>query len=157
MELLQALSEWPVAAALRRSSLVYLLVNAAHIFSIGLLVGSIVTLDLRVLGMFRRFPLTALGPPLSHMAAAGLVLAMVTGFLLFTVRPVAYAQNSAFLAKLALVGFGIANALTLHFGRQWRLALAGGGAPSMQVRLAAFLSIVLWAGAVIAGRWIGFL
>ncbi|YBV97789.1 DUF2214 domain-containing protein [Phyllobacteriaceae bacterium JZ32] len=157
MELLQALSEWPVAAALRRSSLAYLLVNAAHIFSIGLLVGSIVTLDLRILGLFRRFPLSALGPPLAHMAAAGLVLAIATGLLLFTVRPVAYAQNSAFLVKLALVGFGIANALLLHFGRHWRLALAGSGAPSIEVRLAAFLSIVLWAGTVIAGRWIGFL
>ncbi|KXF77686.1 hypothetical protein ATN84_10120 [Paramesorhizobium deserti] len=156
MELLQALSEWPVAAALRRSTIAYLLVNAAHVFSIGLLVGSIVTLDLRILGLFKRYPIAVLGPPLSHMAAAGLVLAILTGILLFTVRPVAYAQNSAFLAKIALVGLGVANALLINRSRRWRLAVAGGDV-SAQVRLAALISITLWAGAVIAGRWIGFL
>ncbi|PRD41917.1 DUF2214 domain-containing protein [Phyllobacterium phragmitis] len=156
MELLQALSDWPVAVVLRRSMIAYLLVNAAHIFSIGLLVGAIVTLDLRVLGLFKRYPIAVLGPPLSHMAIAGVTLAILTGFLLFTVRPTAYVQNSAFLVKIGLVGLGIVNALMVNYNRHWRLALAG-GEMHLRVQIAALLSIALWAGAVIAGRWIGFL
>ena len=49
-EWLQALAATPVAALLRTSTVAYAALNAAHIFSIGLVVGSIATLDLRVLG-----------------------------------------------------------------------------------------------------------
>ena len=52
--LLGALEGWPIAVLLRGSSVVYLLVNAAHILFIGLLLGAIVTLDLRLLGAFPR-------------------------------------------------------------------------------------------------------
>ena len=103
MEVLQALSEWSVAAALRQSRIAYPLLNAAHIMSIGLLLGSIVTLDLRLLGLFRGFPIAGFGPPLWRVAAFGLILAMVTGFLLFSTRPLTYAGNPAFLPKLVLL------------------------------------------------------
>lgn len=156
MDWLQDLADWPVATALRRSSIAYLLVNASHIVSFGLLVGSIATLDMRMLGLFRNTPLGALGPILSRVAAAGLLLSIATGLVLFTVRPIAYAENPAFLAKLGLVGFGAANALLLQRSPDWRLALEGGTIrPS--VRVAAFASLVVWIAAVLAGRWIGFL
>lgn len=156
MELLQALSEWPGAVALRRFELAYLLVNAAHIFSIGLVVGAIVTLDLRILGMFTRYPIGMLGPPLSRMAATGVAFAILTGFMLFTVRPLAYVQNTAFLIKIALVGSGILNAILLQFSGHWQTALSGGELHG-SVRMAALLSLTFWVGAVLAGRWIGFL
>jgi uncharacterized membrane protein YidH (DUF202 family) len=156
MELLQALSEWPIAAALRRSSIAYPLVNAAHILSIGLVVGTIVTLDLRVIGLFQKYPASALMPPLSRVAATGVVLAGFTGFLLFSVRPVTYAQNPAFLIKLGLVGLGVLNALALHFNRNWERAISGGEIRTT-TRISAMLSLAVWVGAVIAGRWIGFL
>lgn len=157
MELLQALADWPVAAALRRSAIAYPLVNAAHILGIALLVGAIATLDLRLLGAFGRYPVAALAPPLSRMAAAGLALAVATGFLLFSVRPAAYAQNPAFLAKLALVGLGTINALALGANRRWRRVLREGGAIPPAAKLAAALSLLCWTAAIVAGRWIGFL
>jgi hypothetical protein len=156
VELLQALADWPVAAALRRSAIAYPLVNAAHIISLGLLLGAITTLDLRLLGLFRAHPVAVLGPPLWRVAACGLALAAVTGFLLFSTRPLAYAENPAFLTKLGLIGLGLLNLLVLRFNAHWRLAL-GGGAVHGSVRAAALLSLVAWMGAVVAGRWIGFL
>jgi hypothetical protein len=102
---LQALSAWPVAAYLRESTVAYATLNAAHIFSIGLLIGSIATLDMRVLGLFRGVPLDALAAPLSRVATLGVAMALATGFLLFSVRPIAYANNPAFLAKISLVAF----------------------------------------------------
>lgn len=155
-EALQAIAAWPVAAALRGSAVAYPLVNAAHIFSIALVVGSIVTLDLKVLGLFAKVPLGALAEPLSRVAAAGVVLAVASGFLLFTVRPVAYAENPAFLAKIALAALGILNALLLRSSRHWRAA-RDGTALHGSVKVAAALSIAIWAAAVLAGRWIGFL
>jgi len=156
MEFLQALSEWPGAVMLRRFQIAYLLVNAAHIISIGLVVGAIVTLDLRILGLFRQYPMGTLGPPLSRVAAAGIALAILTGLMLFSVRPIAYIHNTAFLIKVGLVGLGIVNAVVLNHSDYWRLALSG-NAPRGWVQLSAFFSLGLWLSAVIAGRWIGFL
>jgi hypothetical protein len=106
--------------------------------------------------VFRSHPLAHLGPPLRRVAALGLLLAAATGFLLFSTRPLAYAENPAFLAKLGLIGLGAANVLLLAGNRHWRAALDGGPVHG-SVRAAALVSLVVWVGAVIAGRWIGFL
>jgi hypothetical protein len=155
VELLQALSEWPVAGALRRSAIAYPLVNAAHILAIGLVVGAIATLDLRLLGLFGRVPLTALAIPLSRVAAVGVLIAIMTGFLLFSVRPAAYAANPAFLTKVGLVALGVANALLLRRSRGWRRA-AEGGTVGLGPRIGALVSLAVWCCAVVAGRWIAF-
>lgn len=155
-ELLQALAATPVAAYFRGSTAGYAALNAAHIFCFALVIGSIATLDLKLLGLFRTVPLGALARPLSRVAATGLLLAVATGFLLFSVRPLAYAANPAFLTKISLVALGVLNALALRFNRHWRVAAEGGPIRS-SVRLTAVLSLVIWAGAVLAGRWIGFL
>ena len=155
MELLQALQEAGFAAALRRADTLYPLVNAAHIMSLGLIVGAIGTLDLRVLGAFRAFALDQLAPPLSRMAAAGVAATLVTGFLLFSVQPLAYAQNTAFLVKVSLFAVGVVNALVLHRRAAWAQALARGEADT-GVKAQAALSLAIWTAAVIAGRWIAF-
>lgn len=156
MEWLGALADWPVAAALRRSALLYPLVNGAHILSIGLLLGAIAALDLRMLGLFRAAPLSLFAPPLWRLAACGLGLAAATGFLLFSTRPLGYLANPAFLVKLGLIGLGLLNILALRFNAAWHLALHGGVA-SASLRLPALVSLLAWTGAVLAGRWIGFL
>ncbi|MCG7363873.1 DUF2214 domain-containing protein [Roseomonas sp. ACRSG] len=150
------LAQWPVAVALRQSALAYPLVNAAHILGIGLLLGSIATLDLRMLGLFRAAPMAVLAPPLWRMAGCGLGLAAATGFLLFSTRPGAYLDNPAFLLKLGLLALGLLNILALHLNPAWKRALAGGEAGAA-LRLPALLSLLAWVGAVLAGRWIGFL
>jgi hypothetical protein len=155
-EFLQALASGAPAVFFRNSTFAYASLNAAHIFSLGLVVGSIVTLDLRLLGLFRNFPVGAMAAPLTRVAAAGLYFAIVSGFLLFTVRPLAYAMNPALLTKIALVSLGVINALGLRTTRGWQYALEGEPVPD-PVRAAALRSLLIWAGAVLAGRWIGFL
>lgn len=151
-----ALSEFPPTAWIRDSGTAYLLVNAAHILSLAYLVGNIVTLDLRLLGVFRVVPLNAVGPMLSRSAACGLLLAIFTGAWLFSVDPFAYLDNPAFLIKLCLIVLGVVNALWLHSRARWRAALEAGKAGAA-VRLHALASVSIWIGAVVAGRWIGFI
>lgn len=154
-EFFQPLETSALAAFLRRSQTAYIFLNAGHILSIGLVIGSIAALDLRLLGAFRARPLAALAPPLSSVAAVGVALALATGFLLFSVRPVAYAANPALQAKLILVALAIVNALLIRAGGAWPKALAG--AIGLRLRAQALASLLLWAGALLAGRWIGFL
>ncbi|GAA3063132.1 hypothetical protein GCM10010520_09020 [Rhizobium viscosum] len=156
MELLEWLAATTLAVELRRSATLYMFVNAAHILAIGLLVGAILPLDLRLAGLFEKVPLEVIAPFLSRSAGVGLALALLTGFCLFSVRPGEYAANPAFLAKLGLIAFGILNVLVVHAGQGWRTAITIGIVrPAM--RFSAALSAMIWIAAVVAGRWIGFL
>lgn len=131
-------------------------VNAAHILAIGLLIGAILPLDLRLLGFIRAVPLAVIGPFLSRVAGFGLCAAILTGICLFSVRPAEYAANQAFLAKIGLLALGILNAVILHLTPAWRSIVDEGRAGRL-VRISAALSFATWVSALVAGRWIGFL
>jgi hypothetical protein len=156
MPLVEWLGSWPGAVLLQRSGTAYLLVNAAHIASIGLLIGGILPLDLRLAGLLRGVPLAVIGPFLSRSAATGIALAVATGLWLFTVKPREYLENEAFLWKMALLVLALINIAVQHRNRHYRLALEG-GAVHFSVRLIAGCSAVLWLAVLVAGRWIGFL
>ena len=53
MTLVDWIGAWPGAVLLQRSGTIYLFVNAAHIASVGLLIGGILPLDLRLVGLLR--------------------------------------------------------------------------------------------------------
>ncbi|MGZ2379181.1 DUF6644 family protein [Rhizobium brockwellii] len=156
IDILEWLSATTPAVALRRSGTLYMFVNAAHILAIGLLIGAILPLDLRLAGLFRKVPVEIVAPFLSRAAGVGLAAAIVTGFCLFSVRAVEYAANRAFLAKLGLIAIGLLNLSIVHLGRGWKTAVST-GIVRPGLRVSATLSAAIWIAAVIAGRWIGFL
>ncbi|WGD30285.1 DUF2214 domain-containing protein [Ancylobacter sp. WKF20] len=153
--LLATIAGWPGARALHASWVAYLLVNAAHILGLALLIGPILTLDARLLGLWRGVPLAVLTPLLTRVAAGGLGLALFTGVWLFTVRPAEYLANPAFLAKLGLIVLALANVGLQHRQLATRDVLAG-AEPSAGIRLLAAFSALLWIAVLVAGRWIGF-
>lgn len=154
-ELIEALGHWPGALWLQRSGTAYLVVNAAHILGIGLLVGAILPLDLRLIGLLRGAPLAVLAPVLIRTAAFGLALALSTCAWLFTVKPTEYAGNPAFLVKLALLALALGNIALQHRGRALAEALATERVP-WSARASALASFTLWLAVLLAGRWIGF-
>lgn len=153
--MLEAIAAWPGAALLRQSSLAYLLANATHILGIGLLLGPILALDARLLGAFRSAPLSVVGPFLVRVAKLGASLAVLTGAILFTVRPQDYLGNPAFLAKLALLTLALGNAALVDRSRAWQDAVAG-QVIEARLRMQATMSLLLWLAVLVAGRWIGF-
>jgi hypothetical protein len=153
---LEWLSNSALAGTLAVSQRLYIFANAAHILSVSVLVGAIVPLDLRILGLFKSFPLSVLGPFLSRASIVGVVLSIATGLVLFTANAVEYAANPAFLTKIGLLAVGVANAAFLHASPRWRQAVLSGSAP-LAIKLAAAVSLTMWISAVVAGRWIGFL
>lgn len=155
VEWLQALGDWPVAALLRRSLYVYPLVNAAHILALALLIGAILPADLRILVLFPRLAAAPFLRAMAAVSAFGLLLAAVTGFLLFSVQPLEYAANPAFLAKVSLVALGTANALAVRCRAGWRQATTEGEIGA-GLKLGAAFSLSIWLAALLAGRWIAF-
>lgn len=156
MDLLGWLEGLPHAGFLRRNMVAYILINAGHILGIGLLVGAILPLDLRLIGLLRAGPIAVLAPFLVRTAATGLALAILTGLLLFSVKPAEYAANPAFLIKMGLILLGLVNVVLQHRGEAWQ-RLHDGGETSARMRVLAGLSFATWLSALIAGRWIGFL
>lgn len=137
---------------LQQSTTAYLLVNAAHILGIGLLVGAILPLDLRLMGVFRRTPVEVLGPFLRRSAATGLGLAIFSGLWLFSVDPAGYLANDAFVWKLVLLATALGNIVYQYLKSDAR----GLPAATLTTRVVAGISFCLWLAVLIAGRWIGF-
>ena len=147
MELWAALEATQLAQFLKASRWVYPLVNAGHILGIALLIGSVVPMDLRLLGLIRRPDIASTVTLLRPVAAAGLGLAVLCGLLLFVTQATDYAGNAWFRAKLALVALAAMNA-ALHPG-------LAAQAPARRHAVAA-LSLGLWPAALVCGRMIGF-
>lgn len=152
---LQAISGWPGAVFLQEHWIAYLVVNAAHILGIALLLGAMLPLDLLLLRSSRGRDLPTLGTFLVRAGATGFVLAVTTGLWLFSVKPVEYAENPAFLFKATLLVLAISNIALQHRGGHFDAALRSGQV-SVRVRTLAATSAILWLCALISGRWIGF-
>jgi hypothetical protein len=151
------IGNWPGARWLQQSGTAYLFVNAAHILGLGLLLGAILPLDLRLALGRPQAALSVLVPVAIHTAAVGLALALLTGAWLFSVNPADYLENNAFRWKLLLLALALVNVAVQH--RQWRSL----GLPDVthalpvRVRVSAGTSALLWISTLVAGRWIGFI
>lgn len=153
---LTALEASPLGAGLRASQYAYPLVNAAHILGLATLFGSILALDLRLLGLFRAVPVAPFAKVLPRISAIGLAVAIFTGIALFSVQPFDYLIHPLFPYKLGLIAIGAANALLLHRSTGWRVTLASGREIPPRVRASAALSLLCWTGAILAGRMLAF-
>lgn len=150
MELFAAIEQLGFARALKSSFFVYPVVNALHIASIGMLLTSVVLIDLRVLGAFRSMAEAPLLATLRRLAFAAFAAAALTGLLLFSVRASEYVGKPVFLAKMALILVAALNFLAFLYASR-------SGAGKTLVRLSAMLSLVIWPSVLLAGRFIGFL
>jgi len=133
----------------------YASVNAGHILGIACLFGAILPLDLRLLGCWPTVPARALARVLVPVAAAGLLLALASGVLLFSVDPHYYAGVGLFRVKLVLIGLALLNLALLHRSHAWR-ALLSGSPIAGRLRLAGLFSAGLWLAAIICGRFIAY-
>lgn len=149
---LGALEASGIAQGLRYSRWGYAAVNTAHVFGIALLVGAILVLDLRLLGLWPRVPRAGLVRVLVPVAAAGLAIAAAMGVLLFSTRAREYADLGIFQAKLVLVATGTGAALFLHA----RFGFLLESASDVRLRAHAVLSMLCWVGALVCGRLIAF-
>ena len=153
MEFLGGIEELNFVRLLKASFLVYPVVNAIHIAAIGALLTSVLLMDFSVLGGIRSVPREKLVRLMRRVAFLAFAIAMLSGLALFSVRATHYAGNPAFLAKLGLIGLAILNFLA--FAALARISY--GDDPSLAAKLCAIASILLWSGALLAGRFIGFI
>ena len=136
---------------LQESGWLYAGVNTAHVLGIALLVGAIVVLDLRLLGLWRAAPVATLARPAVSVASAGLAIAIVSGAGLFAVQAGEYVDNPFLYVKFAAILIGLVNVAALRLAGDWT-----SDRHSRRRGLAAALSLLAWLTALTAGRLIAY-
>ena len=125
-----------------------------HTFGLSLLVGASIVLDLRLLGAAAGLPLRSL-KWLFMVMALGFAINATTGVLLLLAYPTKTLTNPMFFVKLTL----IAIALTVMYRIKTRLfdnpLLSDADMMAKGEGLARW-SLVLWAGAITAGRLLAY-
>jgi hypothetical protein len=158
LTLLQWIQNTGVFVHLRSSAYLYPVILAFHVSAISLFGGMIVLSDLSLLGWIPRLvSAAAVVDGLRVPKRIGLLVAAKFGLLLFCCKAEQYYYNVYFRAKLLLLALVAVHALVFRS----RVYSGPGelmpvGLPNLQTRLAALLSLLLWAGILTAGRAIGY-
>ena len=126
-----------------------------HFIGLSLLIGVILLIDLRMLGVMKDVAFPALHR-LLPWAILGFGMNLVTGMLFFVASPEQYATNTAFVWKLILMMLAGVNALYFTlFDEAWILR-PGDDAP-LTAKAVAVSAIVLWVGVLYFGSMLPFI
>ena len=152
MDLLMRLEASGMSTWLRESQSLWAFpfVLTLHTVGLGLIVGSTVVVDLRILGGASRMPLKPLEKLFSIMWI-GLALNAVSGLMLFAKEATTVGVSGVFWVKMSLIALSIW-VLTHIKTRVFDDPLVDKRPIPNNVRALALLSILLWAGAITAGR-----
>jgi len=137
----------------------YAIVNVAHILSVATLFGSVLVLDLRLLGAWsRRIRIADLSTAVTPIAITAFALAIVTGAALLASKATAYVDNPCLLIKFPAIAVGMLNAGILNVTPAWREVGVRALRPGERRQFAIMggVSLVSWVTAVTAGRMIGY-
>jgi hypothetical protein len=162
MHLLYALISYFEGSALadniRENDLLFPLIESVHVLSICLVVGSILVVDLRLLGLASiNRPVSRVANGILPLTWSAFAVAVASGSLLFISNATKYLENGYFVAKILLICAAGLNMAVFH-------AISARDLPKwenqktlpLSAQLAGGLSILLWVSVVTCGRWIGF-
>jgi hypothetical protein len=157
MEFLVWLENTAVANAIRTIPWLYPSFETGHYIGLSLLVGGVMLIDLRLLGMARGLPLKSM-IGLLPFVWAGFAINVLTGSLLFIYGATTFATNSAFLLKMGFIVLAGLNALAFDVSvRRSGGAWVATDRPPALVKGFATLSLVFWLCVVTTGRWMAYL
>jgi hypothetical protein len=157
-DLISYLEHSRLADNIRENDLLFPFIESVHVLAICLVVGSILAVDLRLLGLASiRRSVSRVTHGILPLTWCTFVVAVASGGLLFISNATKYLGNGFFVAKLFLIGAAGLNMMIFHaisakdlprWENETRLPLPA--------RLAGGLSILLWVAVVACGRWVGF-
>ena len=151
------LFEWCEATvighAIKDSSWLFPVIEAAHLLGLCVLGGSLLVVDLRMLGLgLRRQAIAELAEDARPWLLGSIAVMLATGSALFLSESVKCYYSQAFWVKVTTIPIALLYTLLI---RQ-RVAMAGTLDTTGVTRLVAVLSLALWFTVAAAGRWIGF-
>lgn len=153
LHLFQWLGQSPVGAFMQQSTYAFAVTEMLHLLSLSILGGTILIVDLRLLGVgLRSQSAAALAQELKPYLIGSLTVSVLTGILLLSEEPMKCYYNEAFRLKMLF----LALAVFFYFVIQERLfQREPGGTRSLFTKLAGVVSLLLWLSVGLAGRAIG--
>jgi hypothetical protein len=158
VRLLESLETSGLATRIRESLLLFPLVESAHVCGLALVFGTILIVDLRLLGIAStQRPFKAMASDILKWTWGAFVLTALTGALMFITNARVYYGNSFFRAKMLLLALAGINILVFELtaGRTMQYWGKTSAVPRSGKAVAA-LSLALWIGVIVMGRMIGF-
>ena len=134
------------------------IMEGTHLLTLMLFFGSILLIDLRLLGLsFRELPVSVLERRLLPGTVVALLVVLATGTLLFFAEPARYWHNLMFRAKLVCLALAFANIAVFHHliernKAEWDAAPR----PPRGARLSAMASLAAWLLVMSTGRLIAY-
>jgi hypothetical protein len=140
--------------AIRRSNWLFPVIECCHLLGLAVIGGAVLVVNLRLLGFgMERQPVAQLWRDTRPWLLGSLMVMLVSGSLLFTSEATKLYYHDAFWVKMSSLLLSILFTYTVV--RKVALADPRRVRPFWS-RAAGVISILLWSGVGIGGRWIGF-
>ena len=153
---LQWVESTGLSTAIREGALLYPIIGGFHLLAIALFGGMLVMTDLRLLGWaMQRRTVSDVLEQFRAWKRVGFALVVLSGLLLAWAEPLKLYRSPSFWAKMALLLLVGVHALVFRNGVYENLNALDAGL-TLRTKLAAALSLMLWAGLIVTGRLIAF-
>jgi hypothetical protein len=158
LSICQWIHQTSLSVAIRESIWVYPILNVLHCVGVLLVAGTIVVVDLRLLGFgMRRMAVSIVVSQVLPWTLSGFGFMFLTGSLLAWSEPVRLYRSVFFPWKLLFLAIAGLNALLFHLGVYRGVGSWDSAALTpARARLAGALSILCWICVIAAGRAVGY-
>jgi hypothetical protein len=151
----QWLNDQPFSVALREGDWPFPIIETIHILGLSLSVGVIMWVDLRLLGLtMRRERVSDVVNQLEPWAIGGFTVMFISGFLLLLAEPMKCYTTLSFRLKAIMLVSAALNVWYFH-AKVYPTVAEWDETPVLpwRARMVGILSMTLWFGIIIAGRW----
>jgi hypothetical protein len=137
---------------IRSSAVLIALTQIVHLLGLTLLIGTIMMVDMELLGFgFRRHPAARIAGELAPWTIGGLVVMLISGPLILSSETLKCYESSFFWIKMSI----LLAAIVFHFTVHRQVARSEPPAGRFRARLVACVSLGLWIAVALAGKMIG--
>jgi putative copper export protein len=160
-DVLERLQETPVALAISSGTPwrhLFPAIETVHVLCLTLTVGSIVMVDLRLLGLTSHdSSVSKLTREVLPWTWVAFLMSAIAGSFLFIYKAESYFFTTQFQLKFLCMFLAFINMVVFHLGVyrrviEWDSQIP----PPLAARLAGALSLGLWIAVIVFGRWVGF-
>ena len=143
-----------IGEAIRNSQWLFPVIESVHLLGLVVIAGAVLVVDMRLFGLgLRQQPVAQLARDAQPWLIGSLMVMLTTGILLFLAEAIKCYYSPAFAVKMT----SLLLAITFTFTVRRKVALADEGRMGpLWSRLVGIVSVALWSGVGIGGRWIGF-